>query len=83
MDLAATFRIPSKDRSQGQSPPKILAKSFITKTIAHKVKETNNWNIKLLIMRISAVSISEFAFADRIEYAWILSQFVTIFASVS
>jgi len=35
MDLAATFRIPSKDRSQGQSPPKILAKSFITKTIAH------------------------------------------------
>jgi hypothetical protein len=61
----------------------MLVLALRIRTTSHKVKETNNWNIKLLIMRISAVSISEFAFADRIEYAWILSQFVTIFASVS
>jgi hypothetical protein len=51
----------------------MLVLALLVRATTHQVKETYNWNIKLFLMGVSAITISKFTLSNRVENAWILS----------
>ena len=49
-------------------------------TATHKVKKTDDWDFQLFFVWVSAVFVWELALADWIEYTWVISESMFVFA---